>query len=98
MTTRSRVAVLRTQPQTVLQDYEKLCTLAGAGEALAPPLPVAWVPVTAPRQTQENIGQCQIVKSAVELSHHARSSLPPLAVISGRAPIRNDGGSKRGGG
>jgi len=33
---RSRVAVLRTRPDTVLDDYERLCGLAGAGEALDP--------------------------------------------------------------
>jgi len=34
MSTRSRVAVLRTQPETVLQDYERLAELAGMKPAL----------------------------------------------------------------
>jgi len=33
---RSRVAVLRTKPETVLQDYVRLCELAGMKEALDP--------------------------------------------------------------
>ena len=33
---RSRVAVLRTRPETVLEDYERLCELAGMKEALDP--------------------------------------------------------------
>jgi hypothetical protein len=36
MTTRSKVAVLRTQPETVLQDYQRLFQLAGGAEALEP--------------------------------------------------------------
>ena len=36
MTTRTKVAVLRTQPETVLQDYRRLFELAGGAEALAP--------------------------------------------------------------
>jgi uncharacterized protein (DUF362 family) len=36
LTTRSRVAVLRTQPETVLQDYQRLFKLAGGPEALDP--------------------------------------------------------------
>jgi len=36
MTARSRVAVLRTRPETVLQDYVRLFELAGGKEALAP--------------------------------------------------------------
>jgi uncharacterized protein (DUF362 family) len=36
MSTRSRVAVLRTQPATVLEDYQRLCKLAGMAEALDP--------------------------------------------------------------
>jgi uncharacterized protein (DUF362 family) len=36
MSTRSRVAVLRTQPATVLEDYQRLFQLAGGKEALAP--------------------------------------------------------------
>ncbi len=35
MTTRARVAVLRTQPETVLQDYQRLFELAGGAGALA---------------------------------------------------------------
>ena len=38
MTIRSRVAVLRTQPETVLQDYQRLFELAGGPEALDPNL------------------------------------------------------------
>ena len=34
MTTRSKVAVLRTQPETVLEDYARLCELAGMPETL----------------------------------------------------------------
>lgn len=34
MTSTSRVAVLRTQPETVLEDYQRLCYLAGMAEAL----------------------------------------------------------------
>jgi uncharacterized protein (DUF362 family) len=34
MTTRSKVAVLRTQPETVLQDYQRLFELAGGAKAL----------------------------------------------------------------
>jgi hypothetical protein len=33
---KSRVAVLRTKPETVLDDYQRLCELAGIGEALDP--------------------------------------------------------------
>lgn len=33
---KSRVAVLRTRPETVLQDYQRLCELAGIKEALDP--------------------------------------------------------------
>ncbi len=36
MTSRSKVAVLRTQPETVLQDYARLFELAGGAAALAP--------------------------------------------------------------
>lgn len=36
MTTKSRVAVLRTTPQTVLEDYQRLCELGGMKEALDP--------------------------------------------------------------
>jgi len=36
MTLRSKVAVLRTQPETVLQDYERLLELAGVRQALDP--------------------------------------------------------------
>jgi uncharacterized protein (DUF362 family) len=36
MTTRSQVAVLRTQPETVLQDYQRLFELAGGARALDP--------------------------------------------------------------
>lgn len=36
MTTRSKVAVLRTQPGTVLEDYQRLFELAGGAEALDP--------------------------------------------------------------
>jgi len=36
MTTRSKVAVLRTQPDTVLEDYERLFDLAGGADALDP--------------------------------------------------------------
>jgi len=36
MTSRARVAVLRTQPETVLEDYQRLCDLAGMAEALDP--------------------------------------------------------------
>ena len=36
MTTRSKVAVLRTQPETVLQDYQRLFELAGGAHALDP--------------------------------------------------------------
>ncbi|MBN1811702.1 MAG: DUF362 domain-containing protein [Anaerolineae bacterium] len=36
MTTRAKVAVLRTQPETVLEDYRRLCDLAGMAQALAP--------------------------------------------------------------
>ena len=32
----SRVAVLRTKPETVLEDYRRLCELAGIGQALDP--------------------------------------------------------------
>jgi uncharacterized protein (DUF362 family) len=34
MTTRAKVAVLRTQPETVLEDYQRLCDLAGMADAL----------------------------------------------------------------
>jgi hypothetical protein len=33
---KSRVAVLRTRPETVLDDYQRLCELAGVGRALDP--------------------------------------------------------------
>jgi uncharacterized protein (DUF362 family) len=36
MTTRSKVAVLRTQPETVLEDYRRLFELAGGAETLDP--------------------------------------------------------------
>ena len=36
MTSRAKVAVLRTQPETVLEDYQRLCDLAGMAEALDP--------------------------------------------------------------
>ena len=36
MTTRAKVAVLRTQPGTVLHDYQRLFELAGGAEALDP--------------------------------------------------------------
>ena len=36
MSTRSQVAVLRTRPETVLQDYERLAELAGMKAALNP--------------------------------------------------------------
>jgi len=36
MTTRARVALLRTTPETVLADYERLFDLGGAAQALAP--------------------------------------------------------------
>ncbi len=36
MTTRAQVAVLRTQPETVLEDYCRVFELAGGAEALAP--------------------------------------------------------------
>jgi len=36
MTTRAKVTVLRTQPETVLQDYERLFDLAEVGDALDP--------------------------------------------------------------
>ncbi len=36
MTTRSKVAVLRTQPGTVLEDYQRLFELAGGAESLDP--------------------------------------------------------------
>lgn len=36
MPARTRVAVLRTQPETVLRDYARLCDLAGVAQALAP--------------------------------------------------------------
>ena len=36
MTTRSTVAVLRTQPETVLEDYQRLFELAGGSKALDP--------------------------------------------------------------
>jgi uncharacterized protein (DUF362 family) len=36
MTNKSKVAVLRTTPQTVLEDYQRLCALAGMREALDP--------------------------------------------------------------
>ncbi|MCJ7621842.1 MAG: DUF362 domain-containing protein, partial [Anaerolineae bacterium] len=36
MTTRSKVAVLYTQPETVLEDYERLANLAGMQDALDP--------------------------------------------------------------
>ena len=36
MSNRSKVAVLRTQPETVLQDYSRLFDLAGGANALAP--------------------------------------------------------------
>jgi hypothetical protein len=36
MTTKSIVAVLYTQPETVLEDYQRLCDLAGLAEALDP--------------------------------------------------------------
>ena len=36
MTTKSKVAVLRTKPETVLQDYERLFEIAGGADALEP--------------------------------------------------------------
>ncbi|HEM61412.1 MAG TPA: DUF362 domain-containing protein, partial [Chloroflexi bacterium] len=36
MTTRSKVAVLFTQPETVLEDYDRLIGLAGVQDALDP--------------------------------------------------------------
>ena len=36
MTTRAKVTVLRTQPETVLKDYERLFDLAEVGKALDP--------------------------------------------------------------
>jgi uncharacterized protein (DUF362 family) len=36
MASRAKVAVLRTQPETVLDDYQRLCDLAGMAEALSP--------------------------------------------------------------
>jgi uncharacterized protein (DUF362 family) len=36
MTTRAKVAVLHTQPETVLQDYQRLLALSGGAAALAP--------------------------------------------------------------
>jgi uncharacterized protein (DUF362 family) len=36
MTTRAKVAILRTQPETVLQDYQRLFDLAGGASALTP--------------------------------------------------------------
>jgi len=39
MSTRSKVAVLRTRPETVLQDYERLAELAGMKAALDPGAP-----------------------------------------------------------
>ncbi|MGQ9492974.1 MAG: DUF362 domain-containing protein [Anaerolineae bacterium] len=36
MMTKPKVAILRTTPQTVLQDYQRLCELAGMKEALDP--------------------------------------------------------------
>jgi uncharacterized protein (DUF362 family) len=36
MAMRAKVAVLRTQPETVLDDYQRLCDLAGMAEALDP--------------------------------------------------------------
>ncbi len=36
MTTKAQVVVLRTQPDTVLQDYQRLFDLAGGAQALAP--------------------------------------------------------------
>ena len=36
MATRAKVAVLRTQPETVLEDYQRLCELGGMAEALEP--------------------------------------------------------------
>ncbi|NLF11285.1 MAG: DUF362 domain-containing protein, partial [Anaerolineaceae bacterium] len=36
MTTRSRVALLYTQPETVLDDLCRVCDLAGMAEALDP--------------------------------------------------------------
>ena len=36
MSNRSKVAVLFTQPETILEDYERLLDLAGAQEALDP--------------------------------------------------------------
>jgi uncharacterized protein (DUF362 family) len=36
MTSRAKVAVLRAQPETVLEDYQRLCDLAGMAEALDP--------------------------------------------------------------
>ncbi len=36
MASRAKVAVLRTQPETVLQDYQRLFDLAGGAKALAP--------------------------------------------------------------
>ena len=36
MTTRSKVAVLHTQPETVLQDYQRLFEMAGGSKALQP--------------------------------------------------------------
>ena len=36
MTTRAKVAVLFTQPETVLEDYERLANLAGMQDALDP--------------------------------------------------------------
>ena len=40
MTAKSKVAVLRTQPETVLQDYQRLFQLAGGAESLQPNTPV----------------------------------------------------------
>jgi len=39
MTTRAKVAVLRTQPETVLEDYQRLLELAEVRQALAPNAP-----------------------------------------------------------
>jgi hypothetical protein len=36
MALRAKVAVLRTQPETVLLDYQRLFDLAGGAQALAP--------------------------------------------------------------
>ncbi len=39
MTTRSKVAVLYTRPETVLRDYQRLFELAGVANALSPAAP-----------------------------------------------------------